>query len=407
MTHIHHHHYDNGLNLFVEPMPGVASVAISFILPAGVACEPADRLGVAAVLSESIFRGAGNLDAKAHSDALDLLGVKRSSSVHCETMRISATLLGDTLDHALPLLCDMVRRPQLSDEAFEPARELAIQSIDALEDDPQQKVMIELKKAHLPGSLGRSILGEREHLATLTNEQLRQFHAASFVPGGAIIGVAGAVSFEQVRDALGEQLASWSGHAPQITTTGQSSGAYRHIESPSAQHHIGLAYEAPPESDPQSMMQHLAVALLSGGMGARLFTEVREKRGLCYSVHASYASLRDRGMVIAYAGTTPQRAGETLDVLTAELRRLAEGASADEFDRAVVGLKTRLIMQGESTGARASAIATDFQLLGRTRSLEDLAAEIDRVSLDELNAYLASHRPKSFTTLTIGPTALA
>ena len=407
MTQIHHHQYDNGLNLLVEPMPNVASVGLTFLLPAGAAHEPAGQQGVASVLSESIFRGAGDLDARAHSDALDLLGAKRTSSVHGEHLRIGTTILGEEFAAATGLLCDMITRPQLTDAAFAPSRELAVQAIDGLEDDPQHKVMIELKKAHLPKPLGRSTLGERDQLTTLTNEQVRAFHGAQFMPGGAIIGIAGAITFEQVRDAIGKQLGNWSGQAPPPAVTEKAQGGYKHIDSQSAQHHIGLAYDAPAESDPQSILQHMSIALLSGGMGARLFTEVREKRGLCYSVHASYASLRDRGVVVAYAGTTPERSSETLDVLSAELKRIADGADQDEFERAVVGLKTRLVMQGESTGARAAAIASDYHLIGRPRTLDELAAQIDGVTLEKLNGFLATHRPESFTTLTIGPKPLA
>ncbi len=406
MTQIHHHRYDNGLTLLVEPLGARASVGLTALLPAGVAHEPAEQAGVAAVLSEVIFRGAGDRDARAHSEALDQLGVQRSASVRSRHLRLGATVLGDRFDDALPLLIDMLRAPALAESSFGPARDLAVGDVDALEDDPQHKVMLALKAAHLPPPFGRSTLGRREALLELTNAQLRAYHAAKAVPAPAIIGVAGAVAFEHVRDRLGELLGDWSGRTDEPTTTGEAPRGYRHIQSQSAQHHIGVAYDAPAEADDDSVLQHVATALLAGGMGARLFTEVREKRGLCYAVHASYASLRDRGMVVAYAGTTPQRAAQTLEVMTTELRRLADGAEPDEFDRAVVGLKTRLVMQGESSSARAAAIADDQHLLGRPRTLDEQAGQIDAVTLDRLNDYLKANRPEDFTTLTIGPEAL-
>jgi len=312
MTQIHHHCYDNGLHLLVEPIANMASVGLTCLLPAGVAHEPADQSGVAAVLSDSIFRGAGDRDARAHSDALDQLGIKRSSSVHSQHLRVGATLLGDRFEAGLPLVIDMIRKPRLADASFAPARDLAVQAIDALEDDPQHKVMIALKQAHLPPPFGRSTLGQRDALASLTNAQLHAFARQQFVPGGSIIGVAGAVEFEHVRDRIGALLDGWAGEMAAPKATGQPPRGQQHIDSQSAQHHIGVAYDAVPEAHDDSALQHIAVALLSGGMGARLFTEVREKRGLCYSVHASYVSLRDRGLVVAYAGTTPQRAADTL-----------------------------------------------------------------------------------------------
>lgn len=404
------HQFDNGLTLLVEPMAGVASVGVKMLLPAGAAREPAEKLGVGSVLSEMLFRGAGDRDARAHSEALDQLGVKRSSDVQTYHMTLGMTVLGDRLASALPLMTDMVRRPTLGDEAFGPARELAIQGIDALEDEPQQKAMIELKRAHLAPPLNRPTLGERAHLSSLTADEVRAYAGARFAPAGSVLALAGRVDYEAVCEQVERLLGDWSGGASEVVSTGASSagsaGGYRHVEAESAQQHIGVAYPAPAESDEASMLQRVAVAVLSAGMSGRLFTEVRERRGLCYAVSASYRSLLDRGAVFAYAGTTSERAAETLEVLTAELRRLSDGVERDEFDRAVVGLKTRLVMMGESTGARASALAGDEFLLGGPRTLEEVADEIDAVTLDRLNEFVASRRPEEMTIVNIGPAPL-
>jgi predicted Zn-dependent peptidase len=171
--------------------------------------------------------------------------------------------------------------------------------------------------------------------------------------------------------------------------------------------HIGVAYDAPPESDPKSMHERLAVGVLSGGTSARLFTEVRQKRSLCYSVGASYGAGRDYGVVTLYAGTTPQRAQETLDVCLAEIERIREGVTDSEFDRAVIGLKSHLIMQGESTSARAAAIGSDYFRLGRARTLDDVAREIDAITPDAINAYLGSRQFGDLTMASVGPVELA
>ncbi|MEX0742484.1 MAG: insulinase family protein, partial [Phycisphaeraceae bacterium] len=144
MSQIHQHRFANGLTLLVEPIVGVKSAAMSLLLPSGAATEPDDQLGVTQVLGEMLFRGAGDLDSRQHSDALDRLGVHRSYDVQTHHLRLGATMLGDRLDRALPLLTDMVRRPHLADTAFEPAVALALQGLQALEDEPQQKVMVEL-----------------------------------------------------------------------------------------------------------------------------------------------------------------------------------------------------------------------------------------------------------------------
>jgi len=406
MSEILQHVFDNGLTLLVEPIAGVQSVGMTVLTPAGIATEPADKLGSAALLSEMIFRGAGDRSAREHSDALDQLGVKRSSSVQTRYMAVGATFLGERIGDALPLIMDMIRRPTLSDEAFAPSRELAVQAIDALEDEPQEKVTIELRKRYLPQPLGRSSLGERGHLTAMTADDVRGFHQTRCTAGGAIVGIAGAIDFDDVRRRIDEHLGDWAGQADEPAIAGNPPRGYAHVKATSAQQHIGIAYDTVPESHPDAMLQRVGIAALSGGMSGRLFTEVREKRGLCYAVFAGYRSLRDRGAVTAYAGTTTERAAETLQVMTDELHRLSEGIDEDEFQRAVVGLKSRLVMQGESTGARGSAIANDLALIGRARTLDELADEIDAVTLEKVNAFLAANPPKDLTTVNVGPEPL-
>jgi predicted Zn-dependent peptidase len=181
---------------------------------------------------------------------------------------------------------------------------------------------------------------------------------------------------------------------------------YAHEHADSTQVHIGLAYEALPEPDDRSILQKAAVNILSGGMSGRLFTEVREKRGLCYSVFASYAGQRDRGAILAYSGTSAPRAQETLDVLKAELIRLSEGVQKDEYDRAIVGMKSRLVMQGESTSSRAAAIASDQYTLGYPRSLDEMARRVDAVTLKDVNDFVHANAPGQMTIVTVGPAPL-
>jgi len=149
-----------------------------------------------------------------------------------------------------------------------------------------------------------------------------------------------------------------------------------------------------------------AVGVLSGGMSARLFTEVRERRGLCYSVYATYHTLRDLGGVFCYAGTSAERAQETLDVTVAELLRLAQGVEAHELDRLKARIKSALIMQQESSSARSSAIGRDWYHLGRVRNLEELGRLVDELTWRTISEYLADNPPHDFTIVTLGPRQL-
>lgn len=406
MGEIYQHQLKNGLWLVAEPITGAQSLAMSFLTPAGVAQEPADQLGVSGLLAEMVCRGAGGLDAKAHSDAMDQLGVQRGTGVETMHLHLGATMIGSNLPKALPLLLDMIHRPSLEPAALEPSRDLALQALDALEDEPQQKVFNELRKQHFPQPFGRSSLGRREHLEAMKIDQVKGYWRRSFVPGGSVLGFAGRFDWPWLKDQVEQLLGGWQGSLPEPTTTDKPPRGYQHLTAQSAQVHIGLAYEALPEPDPESILQRAAVAVLSGGMSGRLFTEVREKRGLCYSVFASYGGQKRYGVVMSYAGTTVPRAQETLDVLVGELRRLSQGVEKDEHERAVVGMKSRLVMQGESTSARAHAIAADQYLYGRPRSLEELAAKVDAVTFDRLNAYIREHPPGPMTITTIGPEKL-
>jgi predicted Zn-dependent peptidase len=150
----------------------------------------------------------------------------------------------------------------------------------------------------------------------------------------------------------------------------------------------------------------LAVEVLSGGMSGRLFTEVREKRGLCYSVWAGYSSLKDQGSILGYAGTSNDRAQATLDCFISELHRMEQGVTPAELDRAKTGLKASTIMTGESTSARAGAIAHDFFIRGRIRTLDEIKAAIDSITVDKVNDYLKKNKAGPFTIVIVGPKEL-
>ena len=406
MSEIFQHQLDNGLRLVAEPIAGAQSLAMSFLTPAGVAYEPDDQQGIAEILAEMVCRGAGDLDAKAHSDALDQLGVQRGTSVETVHHSLSATMIGSKLPQALPLLVDMIRRPRLEDAVLAPTRDLALQALDSLEDEPQQKVFYELRKLHFPQPFGRSSLGVREHIELLDINQVRGYWQRSFVPGGAVLGFAGRFDWPALKAQVEDLLGDWQGQLPPPVSQEPAPSGYKHEVAQSSQVHIGLAYDSVAETHEDSILQRAATAVLSGGMSGRLFTEVREKRGLCYSVFASYAGHKTYGAVLGYAGTTVPRAQETLDVLVAELKRLSLGVEPDEYERAVVGMKSRLVMQGESTNARARAIVGDQYIYGKPRTLEQWAALVDAITLDRLNTFVKANAPGAMTVVTVGPEKL-
>jgi predicted Zn-dependent peptidase len=209
-----------------------------------------------------------------------------------------------------------------------------------------------------------------------------------------------------VRDAVEKYFGSWNGREHAAFELLPPPGNVHHEPQASEQTHIGIAWPSVPETSEDYYTVRMAVEVLSGGMSGRLFTEVREKRGLCYSVWAGYSSLKGLGSIFGYAGTSNDRAQATLDCFVGELHRLQKGVTTQELDRAKIGIKASTIMQGESTSARAGAIAHDFFMRGRIRTLEEIKAAIDAVTVDRVNAYLKDHPAGPFTFVTVGPKAL-
>jgi len=406
MTEIRTRTLTNGAVMVHEHVPAARSVAVRMMVPVGTAGDPPDRDGESAMLAEYVFRGAGDLDSRQLSDALDRAGVDRSVRPGPLRTTFGATMLADRFDAGMPLVILMMREPTMPVDALEAVRSLCLQSIDSLQDDPQHLVMVRLGERAQPAPFNRHGYGEADAIRAMDLESLRAAWWRRCVPSGAVVAVAGGVEPEAAFDRMEQWLEGWEGTIDEPAETAPAERGVHAFEQDTAQVHIGLAWDAMPESNPDSMRERLAIAILSGGTSGRLFSEVRQKRSLCYSVGASYSAGRDRGLVTLYAGTTPDRAQETLDVSMAEIRRLSEGFTEEEFRRAVIGLKSRLVMQGESTPARASALASDQHRIGRPRSLDERLAEIEAVTADDLRRYVADRRPGPFTLATIGPRPL-
>ncbi len=398
---------DCGMPLIVERIEGVRSCGLTWLLPAGTARDPADRLGISAMWAELIQRGGGDLDSRRQADAFDRLGAGRGAGVETFHMGISATLLGSRLKDALPLIVDMVRRPRMDPDAVEPTRDLCLQAIESLKDDPSERLMTLLKAWHSPPPINRSPLGTQEGIAAVKAEELRPAWLDRAKPRGSILALAGDVDVKAAAAQLNSLLKGWEGTATEIAWGRPTTRGYHHETDQTNQVHIAIAYDGPAEREPGCWEERIATAVLSGGMSGRLFTEVREKRALCYSVYASYGADAKYGRTVAYVGTTPDKAQQSLDVLTAELRRLRapEGRiTPEEFQRAVIGMKSKLVMSGESSSARAGALARDWWKLGRARSLDELTNTIDAVTLDQVNAHLARRADLGEITIaTIGP----
>jgi len=397
------HILKNGMVLLGEPMEAVESAAFGFMLPAGAAQLPDGCCGAGAVICDWIFRGAGDKNSRQLSDALDGLGLHRASSVNSSHITIGAALEAGNLAEAINLYADIILRASLKDDQFELARQLAIDGVHALDDDPRQKVMLKVREQFYPSPLGRSALGEIDELQTLTAEKTKQIIKNNFNLSQTIFTVAGKYDFDSIVAQM-ENLFETKPQKPlEAIKLVSKASKYEHLHNEGAQVHIGLMTETVKPVDEEYYNARVAVSVLSGGMSARLFTEVREKRGLCYAIGASYHTLKEAAGIMCYAGTTPEKSQETLDVIMAEFDRLSEGISKEEVERAKVGLKSLLILQSESSSSRAGGIGSDYYILGRVRSLEEIKNKIEATSDDSVLGFLRKNKFGDFTVVTIGP----
>jgi predicted Zn-dependent peptidase len=400
------HTFPNGLTLLAERMDHVRSAAVNILVPAGAIYDPPGREGIGSLLSELIIRGAGERDNRALTLALDNLGLDRSESVGTFHLRFSGATLAKNLPAVLDLYADIVRRPHLPEGEVDAVRSLALQDLAGLEDEPRQKVLLELRKRHYPKPLCNDRHGTEAGITASTWSDIRQQFEQRFHAKGTIMSVAGNIEWPSLRDQVGRLFGDWPAGEDREPKCGPSMAVIEHIPKETTQTQIGIAYPSVPFADKDYYDALAAVQVLSGGMSSRLFTEVREKEGLCYAVWATYQTFKDRASVIAYAGTTTARAQETLEVTLRELKRLREGIEDDEVDRVRAGLKSSLIMQEESTGSRAASIASDWYHLGRVRSFDEIRDAIDGLTPKKIVSHLERCPPKDFAVLTLGEKSL-
>lgn len=398
---------DNGLRVVIEPIDSMRSVAMRLMIPSGVIHQEKNELGIASICAELLLRGSTTLNSQQQADAFDLAGAVRDASPAPKSIGVSMTTLDNRFDEAIELVADMSLNPSMTNESFEASRVMAQHALASLADDPQQRAVLAARERHNPEPYNHNAYGTQESLASLTADRTREWWKDNATAGGAILSIAGAIDPSHGIDLITKHFGQWSGTHESPTIRTDAPRGYAHEEDDTNQVQIIIVNDAPAAGTEHEMYELLAVSVLSGGMSGRLFTEVREKRGLCYSVSASYRATKEFGLVTSYVGTTPERAQESLDVLHEQLGAMQAGdVTAVELDRARIGLKSRVIFSGESTGARASALIADLVKRGSPRTLAQIIEQIDAVDLESFNAYLRTRELGRVTIQTLGPAAL-
>jgi predicted Zn-dependent peptidase len=393
---------DNGIVLLGEHLPGLESVAVAFHAPAGAVHDGPGRCGLATLAGEMMLRGAGERNSRQIVEHLEGAGVQWAQAVSMSHASFSGAMVARQLPAALPIYADILRRPALTEEEFENARQMVLQNLAGTEDDPAHRAIVALRELHYPAPWGMPSEGLSAEVEALGIDSVRRFVRDHVRPRGMIVAIAGRIDWDDFVARIAGLLGDWDKGAPEDVPAGPRGPRFRHVSHESQQTHIALAWSAPPYRSDESYEATAALAVLGGGSSSRLFSEVRERRGLCYSVSAGYQTHRDCAMALCYSGTTAARAQETLDVMLAEIHGLPGTIDPSELERVKARAKSALVMQQESSAARAGAIARQWYHLGQIRTLAEELDRYDRLDVRSIEAWLAAHPIRDLSVVSLG-----
>ncbi len=381
------HVFPNGLRMVGQRMPSLASVTFGVQLDAGIRNEPEDRLGLTYLLSEMMFQGTEHRSVRQLTEEFEALGARKGGESGIEFARYSAQIVGNRLDTALDLFADVLLYPAMPEEELGQMRAVQLQEIRRRDDEPMRRIFDLARERYYIGSpLGRRSLGTQETVEAITRDDLRAFWQARYHPQGTVLSIAGDFDWDAAVARVGELFGAWSGAAPAATTADPHPVSSVFVEPQEGnQQHIAMVFPFPAYGDPDYYAASVVTEIFGGGMTSRLFREVREKRGLVYSVAAMFAPNGGTGAGFLYAGTTPEKAPETVKVMLDELALLREqGVTEDELERARVQLKSEMVMRGESSAARMGSLLRSWWFEGRLTTIQELKEAIDGVSRDQI-----------------------
>jgi predicted Zn-dependent peptidase len=376
---------DSGARVVTEAMPSVRSAALGFWIGTGSAAEKDDEAGLSHLLEHLIFRGSERFGSLEIDQIFDGMGAELNAGTGKETTSVYSRVLDVHLPRALEVISDMVWRPVYEDADTE--REVVLEEIAMYEDDPQDKVFDVLGEAVFGDHpLGRAIIGRREVIAGTPLARIAGFHDERYLPANVVVAAAGSIDHDDLVAAVERWLPPGGGPVPEAgPPPDPQPPRVRFERKDTEQYHVCLGAPGIARDDDRRFALRVLDNVLGGTSSSRLFQEVRERRGLAYSVYTFANQYAGTGQVGIYLGTRADNLGAALEVVGAELQRLrAEPATAEELERSKENVKGRLVLSLESTTARmgrlGSSVLTGVPLL----SVDELIERVDAVSLEDL-----------------------
>ncbi len=400
----------NGLTVVSEQVPGVRSVALGAWVRTASVHEPAAHMGVSHMLEHLCFKGTGKRSAREIAASLESLGGALDAYTAREHIAFQARVLDDHLSQAADVLADVMFRPLLRDKDLVLERKVVLEELAMVEDTPDD-VVFDLHNAAMWGAhpYGHAILGTRESIAGLSIDTVRDLHRDAFVPGNVVVAAAGNVPHARLLDTLSAagwaSLAASPGSARPGPGIAEHAPGFRRVPRDSAQAHLVFGSATVPHGDPRRHALVLADMLLGGGMSSRLFQRIREELALAYSVYSFQQFHRHVGVHGIYVGTAPESAAAALDAVREELAGLASGAvTSGELAMGKQQLKGQITLSMESVSSRMYR-AAGVELFGEPwRPLDDLLAQVDSVSLEDVHGVCREFfAPDRQTVVHLGP----
>jgi predicted Zn-dependent peptidase len=375
--------FDSGLRLITEAMPHVRSVSLGVWLTRGSRHEDDARAGIAHFVEHMLFKGTGSRTAEDIAQAIDSIGGQLDAFTAKEYASYYVKVLDEHLPLAVDILADIVLNPAFADTDIDREKKVVLEEIKMVEDTPDDLVH-ELFTQHFweGHPLGRPILGTPATVEALDHNTLSDYFRHAYVAPHIVISAAGNIEHAQVRDLIGRAFERLSAAGESIADAPPNVVPNVMVRQKELeQSHLCIGTRGYPQQHDQRYVSYLLNTLLGGSMSSRLFQNVREKRGLAYSVFSSLSAYRDAGALTIYAGCSTDAVGEVIDVVVEELRGVRNAPPADdELRRAKDHLKGSLMLSLENTSSRMSHLARQEIYFGRHFSLDETLAGIEDVT---------------------------
>jgi predicted Zn-dependent peptidase len=406
--------FTSGLRIVTERMPGVRSVSVGFWVLAGSRDERPRISGASHFLEHLLFKGTHRRSARDIAEAFDTIGGDLNAFTAKEFTCYYARVLDRDTELAVDHLTDMVEHSLLRAADIDAERQVILEEINMHEDTPEDLVHDLFTEALWPNHpLGRPVLGTHETIAAATRPSVHRFYRRHYVPGHLVVAAAGNVRHDDVvrmvtdRMETGRRLRAgqpsvWNLRAP--AKAPRPSGADLIKRRKTEQAHIALGTNGLSRTDPDRFAFLVVNTALGGGMSSRLFQEIREQRGLAYSVYSYHGQYTEAGVFTAYAGTTPARAQEVVGLLRRELAAMRDGSlTPEEFDRAKAHVKGSTVLSLEDPGGRMSRLGKSEIAHGEILTLNEVLRRIQHVSLEDARRVAERVLSQPMTLTVLGP----